>query len=59
MAKLQVLSVKKIVVNASGLANVQVPDSGFHVAITVDKAQEAHLNDAKYFKALEAVAKDI
>ncbi|NOR62751.1 MAG: hypothetical protein GQ535_09700 [Rhodobacteraceae bacterium] len=57
MAKIRILSVKKIDVDSSGFTNVMAPNSSFYVVITVDKAQEPLL-DAKTRKLLETSAKD-
>jgi len=58
MAKIRILTVKKIALKAAGFSNVKLPESSFSVILTVDKAQETLLADPKTRKALEAVAKD-
>ncbi len=58
MPRIQILSVKRIAVKASGFSNVKLPTSGFYVVLNVDKIQETLLSDAKTRKALEAIARD-
>lgn len=59
MAKVRVLTIKKIVLKTAGLPNIRLPESGFSVVVNVDKAQEPLLKDAKAYKTIEAVAKDV
>lgn len=58
MAKVQILTIKRIAVKASGFSTVKAPEAGFSVVLKLDNEQEALIGDAKMRKALEATAKD-
>lgn len=57
MAKVQILSIKRIAVKASDFSCVKVPESGFFVELKLNKKQDALLADIKIRKALEAAAR--
>lgn len=56
MPKVRILSIKQIKLNISKLKQVSLPEVGFNVVITVDKAAEASLKEAKFRKPLEETA---
>ncbi len=56
MAKIRILSVKKIALKADGFSNVKLPEVGFSVVLSVDKTHAPLAEDPKIRKALEAVA---
>ncbi len=58
MAKIKILSVKKLSLNAREFTNVKPPESGFFVVLDADKAQAPLIEDSKTLKALETTAKD-
>lgn len=59
MARVKLFSVKKIALKNAGFSHVKIPETGFQVVLSVDKAQEALMRDPKRKKALEAEAKGI
>jgi len=58
MAKTPILYVKKTGLKASGLHHIVLPETGFSVVLSLDKAQESLLQDTNIRKALEATAKN-
>lgn len=56
MAKIRILSVKQINLNTSGFSHVELPQTGFDVSISVDKALEPLIAYKQTREALEMVA---
>ena len=58
MAKIRLLSVRKIALKANGFSCVIPPDVGFSVVISADKTHAHLVEDRETRKALEAAAAD-